>query len=182
MILSFGLSLAVLSTLGAAQFTVDPPTNAAPDTIKDCTYWQVATANDTCSSISESWGLTLEQFYTYNPSLADGCVLVVGDSYCIEQNWGIPPPSPTPTSSSVISTTQKPTPTPTTILEACEAEAGGYADSCPRCLSHCEGSSDLGMCFYSVYSTVNYYDSQCWQHGGNDCANKALDIVCPKST
>ncbi|KAM0809653.1 hypothetical protein AB5N19_09999 [Seiridium cardinale] len=178
---SFSLGLVLLPALGSAQYLVDPPTTAAPDTIQDCTYWDVASSNDTCTSISENWGITLAQFYTYNPSLADGCDLVVGNSYCIEKNWGISPPTSTLTSSSVVSTTQAPTPTPTTILEACEAEAGGYASYCPRCVYRCETSSEVDMCFYSTFSTINYYDSQCWQHGGIDCANKAVDIVCPGS-
>jgi hypothetical protein len=65
MISSFALSLALLPALGVAQYLVDPPTTAASDTITDCTYWQVATANDTCASISAYWGLTLDQFDTY---------------------------------------------------------------------------------------------------------------------
>ncbi|KAH6649142.1 hypothetical protein BKA67DRAFT_382165 [Truncatella angustata] len=186
MILPFVIVLATASSLGAAQYLVDPPTTAAADTIKDCTYWQVASSNDTCTSISEYWGPILgwlpEQFYVYNPSLADGCELVVGNSYCIEQNWGIPPTTSTSTSSSVTSTTTPtPTPTPTTILEACEFEAGGYASYCPRCVSLCEDSSNYGDCFWSVFYQINGYDSQCWQHGGIDCENKAVDKVCPKA-
>lgn len=61
--LAFGLTL--LPVLGAAQYTVDPPTTAAPDTIQDCTYWQVAAENDTCVSIAQRSYLTLEQFETY---------------------------------------------------------------------------------------------------------------------
>ena len=62
-VLAFGLVL--LPALGAAQYSVDPPSTAAPDTIRDCTYWQVAADNDTCSSISAYWGIALEQFETY---------------------------------------------------------------------------------------------------------------------
>jgi hypothetical protein len=117
-----------------------------------------------------------------NPSLADGCELIVGYSYCIEQNWGVPSPTST-ISSSVASTSQTttPTPTPTTTIGICEAEAYGYKRYCTRCLSRCaNGTTYLAQCFNSVFGTINYYDSQCWQHGGNDCANKAVDIVCPQ--
>lgn len=65
MIFTFVLGLAALLALGAAQYQVDPPTTAAPDTIKDCTWWQVASSTDTCLSISENSFITLEQFYTY---------------------------------------------------------------------------------------------------------------------
>lgn len=64
MIASFTLGLAVLPLLGAA-YIVDPPSTAAPDTIVDCTYWQVATDTDTCANISAYWGLTVAQFTTY---------------------------------------------------------------------------------------------------------------------
>lgn len=30
-----------------------------------------------------------------NPSLANGCKFIKGNSYCVEQNWGIPPEQPT---------------------------------------------------------------------------------------
>ncbi|KAK6073694.1 LysM domain-containing protein [Seiridium cupressi] len=151
---SFSLALALLPALGSTQYLVDPPTTAAPDTIQDCTYWEVTASNDTCTNISENWCITLAQFYTYNPSLGDGSDLIVGNSYCIEQNWGIPPPTPTLTSSSVISTTQAPIPTPTTILEACETEASGYASYCPLCVYRCEASSAVDMCFYNVRTAL----------------------------
>jgi hypothetical protein len=61
---SFILGLAALPLLSAA-FSVDPDTTAAPDTIEDCTYWQVASDTDTCASMTEYWGLPLEQFTTY---------------------------------------------------------------------------------------------------------------------
>jgi hypothetical protein len=64
MLLLFTLSLVVLPLLGAA-YSVDPDTVASPDTIEDCTYWQVAADKDTCASISEWWGLTVDQFTTY---------------------------------------------------------------------------------------------------------------------
>lgn len=60
----------------------------------------------------------------------------------------------------------------------CEAQAGGYADTCARCYHLCEGSSNEAQCFNSVYTAVNYNDSQCWQHGGSSCASRAVDAVC----
>jgi hypothetical protein len=60
--LAFGL---VLLPLLSAAYPVDPPSTASPDTIEDCTYWQVAADTDTCASISEYWGLTEAQFTAY---------------------------------------------------------------------------------------------------------------------
>ncbi|KAH7038277.1 uncharacterized protein B0I36DRAFT_420788 [Microdochium trichocladiopsis] len=119
------LAVALMLGLTTAQYTVDPPTKAPDDTIKDCTNWLVATKSDTCQSIANDNGLALEQIYRWNPSLASGCKLVVDTSYCIEENWGIPPP-PTSTSSSTkaSSTTGNgiTTPTPT--------QSGGLIASC----------------------------------------------------
>jgi hypothetical protein len=49
----------------AAQFTVDPPTTAPDDTIRDCTNWWVALDGDTCELIAESNFISLEQLYAY---------------------------------------------------------------------------------------------------------------------
>ncbi|KAG9187678.1 hypothetical protein G6011_05549 [Alternaria panax] len=119
---SFALVVVLLPLL-AATYEVEPPTTASPDTIVDCTYWHVAAENDTCASISTEEWVTEAQLSAYNPSLADGCKLILGNSYCIEQFWGIPP-TPSTTRSAVTSTSQTPTPTPTTLLEICEANAG----------------------------------------------------------
>lgn len=113
-----------------------------------------------------------------NPSLADGCNIASGNSYCVEQNWGIP--VPTPTSSAPTSTSATPTPTPSTDLEICEDEASGYKRYCDRCLSRCATSTVKDQCYYSTFFVINSYDSDCQKHGGNDCANKAVDIVCSK--
>ncbi|KAF1975907.1 hypothetical protein BU23DRAFT_437553, partial [Bimuria novae-zelandiae CBS 107.79] len=72
-----------------------------------------------------------------------------------------------------------PTPTPTTLLGFCEQEAGGYKNYCPQCLYRCEGQTTyVDQCFESTFMTINYYDSQCWQHGGSGCADRAVAIVC----
>lgn len=74
------------------------------------------------------------------------------------------------------------TPAPIPDPAICEDEAGGYARFCPRCAPRCESSAgDLEryrMCLTSTFMMVNYYDSQCWQHGGRNCADQAVDRVC----
>ncbi|KAK6857297.1 hypothetical protein PG990_010859 [Apiospora arundinis] len=181
--LAFGLAL--LPALGAAQFQEAPPTTAAPDTIRDCTYWQVAAAEDTCDSIAAYWGITLDQFKAYNPSQAAACDLIVGNSYCIEQNFGITTTtaSPTPSSTTFItSSTAAASATPSSALEVCMGQMGSYKEFCPRCLPNCEKRepSVWEQCFYSQAFTMNYYQSDCWKHGGPDCKNQAADKVCPR--
>ncbi|KAK3367563.1 LysM domain-containing protein [Podospora didyma] len=110
-------ALLLLAKLAAVQaYTVPPPTTAPRDTIMDCTNWHIGAAGDTCPNLASTYFIQVAQLYRYNPSLASGCKIVIGTSYCVEENWGIPPPPPT---SSVKSTSTKPTstglvtPTPT---------------------------------------------------------------------
>ncbi|KAH0424198.1 LysM domain-containing protein [Colletotrichum camelliae] len=88
--------LAQFLCLGAAQFTEPPPSTADPSTIKDCTWWFVAGASDTCDRVTATYGLTQAQLVRYNPILSSSCTFITGNSYCIEQNWGAEPePQPT---------------------------------------------------------------------------------------
>ncbi|KAK8091448.1 LysM domain-containing protein [Apiospora hydei] len=122
-------SFTVLATLiGAAlvsAYTVDPPTTAPADTIQDCTNWAVATSSDTCESLAEYGFITLDDVYRYNPSLkASGCPIIIGNSYCIEQNFGLPIPTSTsapPTSSPTSTGITTPTPTQSGMISSCNA-------------------------------------------------------------
>ena len=87
-----------------------------PDTVKDCTYFYDSQPGDTCASITSDWGITLQQFLTYNPSVKSDCSgLKVGIAYCVEENYGNGPVSPSTTSSTppITSTPTTTTPTPT---------------------------------------------------------------------
>ncbi|KAH6675409.1 LysM domain-containing protein [Plectosphaerella plurivora] len=123
--LRLGVALVALVRLGAAQFTVEPPTTAPSDTIQDCTNWHVAAAGDTCADLAEQNFITEAQLLRYNPSLANGCNFVEGTSYCTEQNWGIPPPPETTSTTAAAATTTStgivtPLPTqPPSIVPGC---------------------------------------------------------------
>ncbi|KAM7198731.1 LysM domain containing protein [Naviculisporaceae sp. PSN 640] len=120
------LAIAVVGSLvlahGAlAQFYEPPPTTADPNTILDCTFWHVAGTGDTCASIGDLNGLSIATFQNYNPSLAGAASscnskLIIGNSYCIEQNYGLPSEIYTSSTTSTAPTTTAPptitTPTP----------------------------------------------------------------------
>ncbi|CCC14395.1 unnamed protein product [Sordaria macrospora k-hell] len=105
-----------------SQFTVPPDTTADPNTIKTCTWWHVAGSSDSCASIASAYGITSEQFARWdvtdspkNPSVATACKLTVGNSYCIENNFGQDdPPTPSTSSSTLIGTTTTSTTASTT--------------------------------------------------------------------
>ncbi|KAI1360466.1 carbohydrate-binding module family 50 protein [Xylaria arbuscula] len=114
----------------ALGYLVDPPTTAPDDTVQDCTNWVEATSSDTCESIAAANFLALSDLYTYNPSLsASSCPLIVGDSYCIEENFGVPPPPPTSTRNGI----STPTPIQTGIASNCnkfyEVQSGDICDT-----------------------------------------------------
>src|SRR5690606_28353661 len=53
---------------------------------KACKKWHVAKATDSCHSISEDSGVTLEKFYSWNPAVNEGgeCMeLWIGYAVCI---------------------------------------------------------------------------------------------------
>jgi hypothetical protein len=50
--------------LGAAQFD-PPPTSTDPSTIKDCSWWFVAEASDTCDGIAAAYGVPKAQLVSY---------------------------------------------------------------------------------------------------------------------
>lgn len=113
--------LAALLTVSSA-YLVDPPTTAPSNTIADCSNWAIVTSADTCQSLADANFITLAQFNTYNPSVGSKCALIIGDSYCVEENFGIPPVSTS--STSVISTStgngiNTPTPIQTGIVSNC---------------------------------------------------------------
>ena len=85
-----------------------------PDTVKDCTYFYDSQPGDTCASIARDWGITLQQFLTYNPSVKPDCSgLSAGNAYCVEENYGNDPVAPSTTSSTPPTTSTPTTTTPT---------------------------------------------------------------------
>ena len=43
-------------------YLTDPPTNASPDTVTDCSNWVVATSGANCQDLAASNGLSLDDF------------------------------------------------------------------------------------------------------------------------
>lgn len=99
-----------------------------PGTLSGCTYFYTSVTGDTCASIASSWWITLQQFITYNPSVKSDCSgLIVGDSYCVEENYGkgpastsTPPAAATTTAAtSTVTRAAGPSPTQTGITSQC---------------------------------------------------------------
>ncbi|GIJ81614.1 hypothetical protein Asppvi_000113 [Aspergillus pseudoviridinutans] len=89
-----------------------------PGTATDCTWYDTALDKTyTCQWFEFNWGLSHQDFVSYNPSVKDDCSgIKVGNSYCVEVNHGTPrPTTTTPTSTA----TPKPSPTQDGLIDTC---------------------------------------------------------------
>ncbi|KAI0413503.1 carbohydrate-binding module family 50 protein [Xylaria grammica] len=156
----------ITPTLG---YLVDPPTTAPGDTIQDCTNWAVAMSSDTCESIADDNFISLSDLYIYNPSLsASSCPLIVGDSYCVEENFGVPPPPPT--SSTTSSTTGNGISTPSPVQT-------GIASNCNKFYYVQDGDTCSVIAALYGITLAQFY---AWNPAaGSTCATLGLhDYVC----
>ncbi|KAH4183220.1 hypothetical protein HBI16_217600 [Parastagonospora nodorum] len=138
----------------------------APDTATDCTYYEMARDSSmNCGFFEQDWGLTHEQFVDYNPSLKNDCSgIIVGNSYCVEVNNGLPRPptnKPTSTSTSIrpsATASKKPSPTQPGLIDSCTDFY--FAVDSDRCDS-----------IVAKYSTFTYDDFVKWNPAvGSSCS------------
>ena len=75
-----------------------PPAPTPHGTIGVCYEWYVPQANDTCSIIEASFGITFAQFVQWNPDIDSYCYnLMTGVAYCVSGATIESAPAPTPT-------------------------------------------------------------------------------------
>ncbi|OCK97304.1 carbohydrate-binding module family 50 protein, partial [Cenococcum geophilum 1.58] len=56
----------------------------APGIAANCNNYVVIQEGNSCEVVTNQAGITLDEFYAWNPSLQYSCVsLVVGDAYCV---------------------------------------------------------------------------------------------------
>ncbi|RTE79633.1 hypothetical protein BHE90_005874 [Fusarium euwallaceae] len=123
-LLAYGL-LAVGATAlrGTRVRRQDGP--VASDIASDCTWWDTA-FDETydCQYFEDSWWLDHKDFMDWNPSLKSDCSgIVVGNSYCVEVNDGLPRDTDKPTSTTSepepTGGAGKPSPTQDGLIESC---------------------------------------------------------------
>ncbi|KAK1635257.1 LysM domain-containing protein [Colletotrichum phormii] len=86
-----------------------PPAATHEGQPADCDGWHVvASKGDSCGSMASDNGITVDQFYAWNPAVSKDCVtnFWLGQAYCV----GRSSVGGTPTTTSSIPTTAKPTP------------------------------------------------------------------------
>ncbi|KAL7945345.1 hypothetical protein V8C42DRAFT_322860 [Trichoderma barbatum] len=81
------------------------PSDATAGATDECYIWDktpTTSTDDLCTTFMKDWGITIDQFYAWNPAVGNNCQsLWLGTSYCVLGN------DPPPTSTSTISTTSR---------------------------------------------------------------------------
>ncbi|KAI3542564.1 hypothetical protein CSPX01_06769 [Colletotrichum filicis] len=142
-----------------AGFTPPPPPPphvrrqtgpVAPGTASDCTYYDTAVDRSyNCDFFQIEWGLSAPDFLDYNPSVGADCSgIVVGNSYCVEVNYGLPRPTARVTATLPATTTttgpSKPSPTQEGLAEDCNTFYFAVSgDTCDKILTTTTASAAL---------------------------------------
>lgn len=105
--------------VSAANNVIQTPSPRAAGEVENCTAWYHMETFSTCEDILVLFGLTLEEFYTFNPSVGSSCTsMAAGSYYCVSTNadgtapGGYVDPVTTTSSSAVSTTTGISTPSP----------------------------------------------------------------------
>ncbi|KAI1202455.1 hypothetical protein F5X97DRAFT_319141 [Nemania serpens] len=87
----------------------------------DCTFFDTATSSDqNCEYFASVWGISVQDFISWNPVVGADCSgIQVGHEYCVERNYGLPPPSGTTTSGTSQPTGSVPSPVQEGIIATC---------------------------------------------------------------
>ncbi|KAK6209368.1 hypothetical protein LQW54_006356 [Pestalotiopsis sp. IQ-011] len=113
--------------------TSGPPGPTQTGIAADCNKWYVAQDNDGCSDIAADNGITLDQFYAWNPAVGSNCEnLWPNEAYCIGTSTSSSAttkamtttvPAATTTTSATGTTVTPPGPTQSGIPANCDAYA-----------------------------------------------------------
>ncbi|KAM5430480.1 hypothetical protein McanMca71_007204 [Microsporum canis] len=122
-----------------------------PNAPSDCTLFDDAVTKDyDCGYFEATWGISHQDFVKWNPSVGENCDgIVVGNSYCVEVNYGLPP-----TGTSMM-TTMKPTPTGSPIPSPTQS---GIIDSCTNFYQAASGDNcDSIVRKFGTFSLEDFY-------------------------
>ncbi|KAI1754110.1 hypothetical protein F4782DRAFT_529039 [Xylaria castorea] len=88
----------------------------------DCTFFDTATSADQdCEYFANNWGISVKDFIAWNPTVGADCSgIQVGQEYCVERNYGLPPTTTTTTTTSPSEPTSSvPSPHQDGIISTC---------------------------------------------------------------
>ncbi|KAG8686179.1 hypothetical protein FRC08_012704 [Ceratobasidium sp. 394] len=78
-----GTVTATSSSASPTATGVPRPSNAAPNSTKNCKKWYTVVSGDYCYLICQNQGCTVADLQTWNPDLGTDCVAQLGVAYCV---------------------------------------------------------------------------------------------------
>jgi hypothetical protein len=123
MLSTAGLRLAVAALVSLSVRAQDsaPTGPTFPNMAANCNAFHTVVSGDGCWSITVEYGITLAQFYEWNPDIADDCGtnFWLGSAYCVGVGAALPSTTSTPESSTIPPTpTSEVTPPSSTTSES----------------------------------------------------------------
>lgn len=78
-----------------------------PNTVPECIAWHTVVPGDGCWAITQTYGITLTDFYTWNPDITNDCAdnFWLGYAYCVGIEKETEPPPESTTSTTTTATT-----------------------------------------------------------------------------
>lgn len=117
-----GFTATITTATPTSTNGIPTPTSTEPGIVDNCDAFHLVVAKDTCSDISQEYGISLDQFTTWNTQLGDDCTgLWLGYYVCVSV-IGV---DPTPTTVQPTTTTNNngittPTPTQAGMVSNCD--------------------------------------------------------------
>ena len=148
---------------------ISTPTPIQPGMVNNCDAFHFVVQGDGCAAITSKYGISLSQFYTWNPEIGTSCANLWLDVYVCVSIIGV---GPTPTTTLKTSTTTKGNgiATPTPIQP-------GMTTSCKKFWKVVSGDGCASIAQKGGISLTNFYK---WNPGvGSNCESLWLDYyVC----
>ncbi|KAL7938017.1 hypothetical protein V8C35DRAFT_330113 [Trichoderma chlorosporum] len=124
----------VTNLIDPANNFVPPPEGSTPGATTRCLVWYTTVDGDTCSSVLSDWGITMAQFYAWNPQIGPQCQSMWSEAaYCVSSPdntistlTSAPPPLKSSTSKVAATTT----PTTTTSVTPPGPTQPGIVKNC----------------------------------------------------
>ncbi|KAF7131457.1 hypothetical protein CNMCM5793_004682 [Aspergillus hiratsukae] len=77
-------SISTAAPTSSSATSTGPPGPTQTGVVANCQQWYVARAGDTCYDIAATYGITLDEFYAWNPAVGSDCSgLQASDAYCV---------------------------------------------------------------------------------------------------
>ncbi|RAO73092.1 uncharacterized protein BHQ10_009104 [Talaromyces amestolkiae] len=165
------LIAAFLASKLATGYLVTPSGTAFPGADSDCSGWVAGTTGISCANVVAAVGITLTEFETWNPLVADGstCELTSGFDYCIQVDFESSTSTTLTATTTLLSTTSgisTPSPVQTGLVANCNKfYLLATNDTCASI------AADAGLSLATFYS---------WNPAvGGTCADLEIgDYVC----